>query len=179
MCIRRLANSKRTYSPIRMMARFDEITVSLGAGASRRTLAKSVIGGVLGATAASLGFGGHFIAESDAKSKKARRTKKRRNKVTKEARCTTVADCGPCDICSDGACVSTCELSEVCVGSTCVDPSCSSDADCQPGQECFRDRCQCTTQSCGGCCDGDICQPGTTTAICGVGGAACFPCRDV
>ncbi|HET6612756.1 MAG TPA: C2 domain-containing protein [Kofleriaceae bacterium] len=34
----------------------------------------------------------------------------------------------------------------------------------------------CSPATCDGCCDGDVCRSGTSTAACGLGGAACVDC---
>lgn len=36
----------------------------------------------------------------------------------------------------------------------------------------------CTTKNCAGCCLGEVCQPGITSAACGTAGAACAVCSD-
>lgn len=36
----------------------------------------------------------------------------------------------------------------------------------------------CSAKNCAGCCLGDVCQPGITTAACGTAGATCSQCSD-
>ena len=48
---------------------------------------------------------------------------------------------------------------------------------CPPGLACTNGVCQCTKQSCPGCCDGaNRCQIGNTPSACGAGGGACSVC---
>jgi hypothetical protein len=71
------------------------------------------------------------------------------------ADCCRNADCGACESCQRGACVSG----------------------CQPGQACRDGRCACTPASCStGCCDGDDCLPGDRNGACGSGGEICVEC---
>ena len=95
-----------------------------------------------------------------------------------------------CSAC-DPALASACDKRGVC---TCgVSPACSADvADrcwlgscrcgnnkaCETGQRCVEGTCRCTPESCpGGCCAGNVCEPGTAPDKCGVGGAACMKCK--
>lgn len=62
-----------------------------------------------------------------------------------------------------------------CVGGQCL---CGSGPACGAGQVCMDGQCRCTPGSCpDGCCDGNVCRPGTEQAACGKGGGACEACR--
>lgn len=54
--------------------------------------------------------------------------------------------------------------------------SCGTGRACKEGQECASGQCTCTQRSCGGCCNGTECEPGTTNALCGAAGLACEAC---
>ena len=64
---------------------------------------------------------------------------------------------------SDLACGDQSNVCDDCAaqGKICVDHQ------CVPG---------CSTSSCSGCCEGDVCAVGTQDIACGTGGAACFDC---
>lgn len=47
---------------------------------------------------------------------------------------------------------------------------------CLPGQACRGGQCVCDPSTCGGCCDGAICQPGTAKNRCGFDGGVCANC---
>jgi hypothetical protein len=83
----------------------------------------------------------------------------------------------------------TCDARGVCVcGSNpacaeltvdrCMDGQCrcGNSGPCAPGQECVDGTCRCTTNSCAGCCSGNICEPGNTKDKCGKGGEVCRKC---
>ena len=56
---------------------------------------------------------------------------------------------------------------------------CGNAAACGSGQLCIDGECRCTADSCpGGCCAGNLCEPGNTKDRCGRGGAACAKCRN-
>ncbi len=49
---------------------------------------------------------------------------------------------------------------------------------CGSGQVCVDGQCRCTPESCpNGCCDGNVCRPGTEDSKCGNAGQACQSCR--
>lgn len=53
---------------------------------------------------------------------------------------------------------------------------CGLNAPCGFGQECVSGRCQCTPNSCAGCCNAGVCEPGNTKDRCGKGGGMCVKC---
>lgn len=51
-------------------------------------------------------------------------------------------------------------------------------ATCAAGQSCQGETCTCNGERCSGCCDGTICQSGTSEARCGSSGIACLACGE-
>ncbi|SEM33617.1 hypothetical protein SAMN05444354_11536 [Stigmatella aurantiaca] len=47
---------------------------------------------------------------------------------------------------------------------------------CPSGLQCVGGQCQCTPESCSGCCDGNTCVPGNQREKCGSGGQGCRSC---
>lgn len=82
----------------------------------------------------------------------------------------TVANCG-----TGGFACTACDPAKAdgCGATGCT---CGGAASCGSGQACIGGTCACTSASCSGCCEGNICRPGTTPAACGVGGSACEAC---
>lgn len=68
--------------------------------------------------------------------------------------CCTNRDCGSCESCLNGDCISG----------------------CIEGQHCQDEKCICSPESCDGCCDGDSCWNGEFADFCGTGGAECEVC---
>lgn len=106
--------------------------------------------------------------------------------------CGQSVDCGSC-VCSPPCGI--CQTCDVTTGQCLPDPQQQGDACGAPGQICQADgTCSCDDTSCPvcrsctrsgecsnpcssvGCCDGVTCQPGTTNAACGSGGATCEVC---
>jgi hypothetical protein len=62
-----------------------------------------------------------------------------------------------------------------CAGGVC---RCGLGFQCALGQECVSGRCECTANSCSGCCTtNNTCEPGNTKDVCGRGGADCRKCN--
>lgn len=83
----------------------------------------------------------------------------------------TVDNCG-----TDGFACTACDPSKAdgcAAGGTC---SCGSGSACGAGQACVGGACVCNSASCGGCCNGNVCEPGTDPSACGVGGSSCETC---
>lgn len=49
---------------------------------------------------------------------------------------------------------------------------------CATGQRCSNGSCVCDSESCPGCCAGDVCRDGDEASACGNGGAACSVCTS-
>lgn len=95
------------------------------------------------------------------------------------------AACRPCDAATTDTCLPqgvcgcgsgpacTWALVDRCVKGQC---QCGGGAACGQGQQCVGGRCRCTPESCDGCCNGNVCEPGTSKELCGTGGQACRKC---
>ncbi|HEX8794881.1 MAG TPA: hypothetical protein VF765_28235 [Polyangiaceae bacterium] len=74
------------------------------------------------------------------------------------------ASCTSCGTTGDG-----CSMTGSC--------TCGGGAACGTGQACSGGKCVCDAASCpSGCCQGNTCQPGNTTAACGASGGTCQMC---
>ena len=94
--------------------------------------------------------------------------------------------CFPCDealadrcdgagrcACGDGPSCSPIAGTDRCVDGEC---RCGDGGACPPGTECANGVCRCTAASCAGCCNDNVCEPGTKATACGGGGLACMTC---
>lgn len=77
--------------------------------------------------------------------------------------CDTIDDCGPCEVCINGACVSQCAPGEICVNDQCVE--CVTSDDCPCNQVCINGDCSCPP---GTTPNGDCCDECSTDSDCGV-----------
>src|SRR6185436_267614 len=106
--------------------------------------------------------------------------------------CDGVSCNGGCCTAQTGVCVSSTTAQCGTTGAECVycntaytnqcnsgSCGCGSGPACGAGLVCVSGTCTCTASSCpNGCCQGNVCYPGNTTALCGVGGAACQTCSS-
>jgi hypothetical protein len=173
--------------------RFDNLLRSLVASLSRRGISRALASLALAGPLSTL-FGPE---NAEAKKKKRKKKKKKCKGGTKkcgkrcipETSCCTSADCGSGGTCAGGDC--TCRTGFKSCQGTCIpdDACCSADCGpcescqgaacvfiCQAEQECVSGQCRCTANSCDGCCDGNTCQDGDTTAFCGSDGETCDTC---
>jgi hypothetical protein len=89
-----------------------------------------------------------------------------------ECQARTAATCGI----AGGTCVA-CDptLSDSCSGTgLCL---CAGGPACVTGQRCAVTGCVCDALSCGGCCQTNLCEPGTEHSACGSGGGPCDRCH--
>lgn len=82
---------------------------------------------------------------------------------------TTCGSQGSTCVSCDGAASDNCSSDGAC--------RCGSGGPCGAGQKCVAGACVCDASTCSGCCDGNVCQPGTDKAACGTGGGSCQNCK--
>jgi hypothetical protein len=168
--------------------RFDQLARALSVSPPRR----SILGLALaGGTGFLLGFAdvGAKKKHKHKKKKCKSGTKKCGKKCIGVTNCCSAADCGTSGACSGGACIcatgfkscqGTCIADDACCASDCGPcESCQGSScvyACQDDQECVSGQCECTPNSCDGCCDGSNCRNGTSHALCGNDGAICDAC---
>jgi hypothetical protein len=81
---------------------------------------------------------------------------------------------------ADGRC--GCGASPPCLGASGADRCvagqcrCGTSQPCEAGLECLQRLCQCTPESCSGCCQGGRCITAASSSACGAGGSACLDC---
>jgi hypothetical protein len=140
---------------------FDEITIAVAEGETRRTVLRRVFGGGLAAALAAIGITAFEAEDAEAKSCKNKCKKKKNKKARKNCKkkcnkdpkpdCTVDGDCDACETCDGGTCKSTCGDCETCDGGTCK-------------------------STCGGCeiCDGGTCKSTCTgNQVCASGDCVC------
>ncbi len=101
------------------------------------------------------------------------------NETTCPDGCCTGATCQPRAFGTCGVGGDTCEACNPLTADACSEGGacgCGMGPACGDGLQCVEGECRCTPESCGGCCDGNTCRPGTTDAQCGAAGAACGLC---
>jgi hypothetical protein len=132
---------------------FDALVRAFGTRSTRRAVL-----GIISALGLADALG--WVDDAEAKQRKRKKkktcksgTKKCGKTCIPESHCCSADDCGACESCLNGTC----------------------GAGCEAGQECQGGQCRCTTTSCVGCCDGDVCQ-GATEDHCGIFGEPCIAC---
>jgi hypothetical protein len=81
--------------------------------------------------------------------------------------CCSDGDCTGSRTCIDGAC--TCRANERLCQGACIPSDACCGSDCPPGPTC-------SSETCGGCCAGNVCRQGDSQNFCGRGGEACETC---
>lgn len=159
---------------------FDRLAISLATRESPGKLTRRAAG-VATALALALGIGGLAVEDADAKSCrnkcKKKDTKKKRRRCRKKCKnkgkCNASTDCGNCETCTNGKCVSACTSGQTCLGTGDTAMCCNPTDVCGTGADatcCPADRCISTDEAtvccpenfiaCGLACCGD------TTPVC-------------
>lgn len=152
---------------------FDDITIAIAGGETRRTVLRRVFGGGVAAALAAIGITAFDADDAEAKSCKKKCDKKKNKKARKRCKkqcnkgpkpdCQTNDDCdaGKCETCDGGTCKSTCGDNETCVGGKCVaPPECDSNDDCGNCEICQEGTCVST------CANNETCIGDGATASC-------------
>lgn len=172
--------------------RFDDLTVAIAEGTTRRSFLRRLAGTAL-ALGAATGVGiGRGEADADANRRACRQRCRRRNRKEQRRRCrqrckrqsacTRNPQCADPQICVNGECTGgwACVADSQCVGGqTCISGrcqgggACANDNHCRSGQRCI-----------GGICQGSICPAVTRTecanepTTCGPAGSTCACLAD-
>lgn len=175
---------------------FDRLAVSLASRETPGMLTRRAAGAAA-ALALTLGIGGLVVEDAEAKSCrnkcKKKNTRKKRRRCRKKCKnkntCTSNADCGNCETCTNGACVADCPADRcvtdpsgdvccpedfiacglACCGDTtpiCASPgtctsACTSDTECGDCGSCVSGSCvvECPAERCVTDPSGDVCCP--------------------